>query len=89
MSRPHLHEDEVHNANVGLAPRSRRERREAAQAAVMCEVCARTVDRNRWARTRAHDEGWFESKDGRAWCPTHNPEWVRTWRAKRDEGPST
>lgn len=32
---------------------------------------------------RAHDEGWFEQKDGTNWCPDHTPAWVQAWRARK------
>src|SRR5947209_6361233 len=32
---------------------------------------------------RAHSFGWFSQRDGRVWCPDHNPPWVTEWRAKR------
>jgi hypothetical protein len=30
-------------------------------------------------------EGWFQKKDGDAWCPDHIPEWVAKWRAKHNK----
>lgn len=28
-------------------------------------------------------KGWFEMRDGKAWCPKHIPTWVSGWRAKK------
>lgn len=34
-------------------------------------------------RILASKEGWFFMKDGRTYCPDHNPPWVAEWRARR------
>lgn len=43
--------------------------------------CAASAKDDRWAKIKAHDAGWFEQKDGTAWCPEHVPDWVARWRA--------
>lgn len=47
-----------------------------------CVVCDVTTQDNRWAKIRAHSKGWFEQKDGTAYCPAHVPAWVQEWRAR-------
>lgn len=42
-----------------------------------------------WNKIRAHDLGWFEQKNGTAYCPRHVPEWVTEWRAQRAAKEST
>lgn len=48
------------------------------------ETCEAEFKDHRWGRIKAHDAGWFEQKDGTAWCPEHNPPWVAEWRASQD-----
>lgn len=51
-----------------------------------CEKCPETVPNHRWGTIRAHGLGWFFSRDGKqAFCPTHTPEWVGAWRARKAE----
>jgi hypothetical protein len=53
-----------------------------------CELCGKELPKEHaWAKIRAHSDGWFFSKDGTAWCPDHNPEWVAEWRAKQKTTP--
>jgi len=44
--------------------------------------CVESFENHRWGRIKAHDAGWFEQKDGIAWCPEHKPDWVDAWRAR-------
>lgn len=32
---------------------------------------------------RAHEDGWFVSRNNVPWCPKHKPPWVDEWRAKK------
>lgn len=48
-----------------------------------CRRCSATYKNHSWGRTAAHKEGWFFAKDGRSWCPKHQPEWVAKWRKER------
>lgn len=50
-----------------------------------CYQCDATVKNNKWARVRAHDQGWFFSYDGWAACPIHIPAWVSEWRRRKNE----
>lgn len=46
--------------------------------------CENTHDSSyRYAVIQAHANGWFSMMDGSSWCPKHNPEWVKEWRAKK------
>jgi hypothetical protein len=74
-------------ARVLDAAAARRAREAAAQDRTVCaaEGCPLSFPTHRWGKTRAHDEGWFEQKDGTAWCPDHVPEWVEGWREGRTE----
>jgi hypothetical protein len=51
---------------------------------VKCQQCEATAGGSKWANVRAHDAGWFEMRDGRAWCPRHVPEWVQGWRQQQE-----
>lgn len=44
--------------------------------------CDRVISAHAWGRIRAGSDGWFETKDGRLYCPDHQ-EWVADWRAKQ------
>lgn len=44
--------------------------------------CGRSFKRHRWGNIQAHNEGWFEQKDGTAYCPDHVPDWVAGWRRR-------
>lgn len=48
-----------------------------------CEQCRTEAPTDKWGKIRAHNKGWFFTKDGKAYCPKHNPEWVEAWRAKQ------
>jgi hypothetical protein len=45
-----------------------------------CDVVIPDVNR----RMLAGLHGWYFSKDGVAFCPTHIPSWLKKWREKRD-----
>lgn len=45
------------------------------------EGCTEEIANHKWAKIRA--VGWFQQKDGKAWCPKHTPEWVEAWRKNR------
>jgi hypothetical protein len=45
--------------------------------------CKRTCVNNYHENIRSGEEGWFFQRNGDAWCPDHNPEWVIEWRAKK------
>jgi hypothetical protein len=46
--------------------------------------CPETAGNDMWSKIRAHDAGWFFTRDDKSgWCPTHTPEWVATWRDKQ------
>lgn len=47
------------------------------------ENCPKTYIPDEWGTKRANREGWFLQRNGDAWCPDHNPEWVAEWRAKQ------
>lgn len=36
---------------------------------------------SKWDEIRAAEKGWFFQHDGKAFCPTHVPDWVPQWRA--------
>jgi hypothetical protein len=49
-----------------------------------CEHCPETCSNHKFGLIRAGQAGWFFSRDGKqAFCPTHVPEWVTAWRARR------
>lgn len=44
--------------------------------------CLKTVKNHQWGKTKA--EGWFFTRDGKlAYCPEHEPVFVKDWRAKK------
>lgn len=45
--------------------------------------CGARIRNHYWAKVKA--EGWFFTKDGRAFCPDHIPEWVAAWRKKKQD----
>jgi len=45
------------------------------------EGCTETVRNHYWGRVKS---GWFFQKTGEAWCPEHTPEWVASWRARKE-----
>ena len=47
------------------------------------EGCLRGIKNHYWAKVQGQSDGWFLQKDGTAWCPEHNPDWVAEWRAKK------
>jgi hypothetical protein len=49
------------------------------------EECQKSYIRDHWGTKQANREGWFLQRNGDAWCPDHNPDWVAEWRAKRAE----
>lgn len=49
---------------------------------VKCEDCDATGKNHKWARIRS--DGWFFTKDSKAYCPLHTPAWVSEWRAKKN-----
>lgn len=44
--------------------------------------CPATHPSGKWGNIRAARDGWFESRNGEAYCPKHVPSWVRKWRQK-------
>jgi hypothetical protein len=44
--------------------------------------CAAQHPSGKWGNIKAAADGWFHAKDGTAYCPSHVPKWVRTWRAR-------
>lgn len=51
---------------------------------ITCQHCDAQCKGHKWGKIKAGDGGWFFMNDGRAYCPRHVPEWVATWRARRD-----
>lgn len=51
----------------------------------MSVECDAHFPNHRWGRIKAHSEGWYEGKDGHAYCPQHVPDWVKTWRRKKEK----
>jgi hypothetical protein len=45
--------------------------------------CTNSFIDDRWGATRAHSEGWFQQRNGTAWCPNDIPDWVDEWRRKK------
>lgn len=43
--------------------------------------CQASIPDHAWGHTKA--AGWFLQKDGRAWCPEHQPGWLQGWRNRR------
>lgn len=54
---------------------------------VICDHpgCTNRFKKTYWDMISAGEEGWFQKKDGDAWCPDHTPEWVAGWRARQAE----
>lgn len=54
---------------------------------VICDHpgCSRQFKLTHWDSISAGNEGWFQKKNGEAWCPEHIPEWVSTWRERQAE----
>ena len=51
------------------------------------EGCTASFKDHRWGRIKAHDAGWFTTRDNeRAWCPEHVPAWVPVWRQSPSKG---
>lgn len=48
-----------------------------------CQMCPAECKDHKWGRIAAHNEGWFFSRSGEAFCPLHLPNWVPQWRAER------
>jgi hypothetical protein len=48
------------------------------------EECPKFFPDHMWGNRQAQREGWFMQRNGLAWCPDHNPDWVAEWRAKRN-----
>lgn len=48
------------------------------------EECSKTFTPHLWGTREAQRAGWFLQRNGDAWCPEHNPDWVAAWRAKRN-----
>ena len=44
--------------------------------------CRNVHAKNKWATHQAQTKGWFFQKDGKAYCPEHTPDWVKSWREK-------
>lgn len=43
-----------------------------------CQECDASVKADsRWAKTRAHSDGWYFMRDGRVFCPAHRPPWAK------------
>lgn len=48
------------------------------------EGCENKHPNHYWGNVKAHDEGWFASRqEHKSWCPEHVPEWVPEWRARQ------
>jgi hypothetical protein len=46
--------------------------------------CTVTHPGDKFASIRAKDAGWFHRRDGsEAFCPEHLPDWVVSWRARK------
>lgn len=45
--------------------------------------CNQEFKDHAWGHIHAHNQGWFEQKNGDVWCPNHIPDWVAKWRAKK------
>lgn len=40
------------------------------------DKCTATYKAHKWGSIKAHAEGWYQMRDGRAFCPKHLPDWV-------------
>lgn len=47
--------------------------------------CPKFFPDHRWGAMAADREGWFMQRNGKAWCPDHNPDWVAEWRASKKQ----
>lgn len=45
-----------------------------------CVDCEAEAADHKWGRIKAGEAGWFFTRDGKAYCPSHIPEWVKKWR---------
>lgn len=56
----------------------------AASHPVRCAdpSCSAQHPGSKWGNIRAASDGWFESQDGKSYCPKHVPKWVKRWRDK-------
>lgn len=43
--------------------------------------CENKIKNHRWGKIKA--EGWFFTKKGIAYCPEHEPAFVKDWRKKK------
>jgi len=43
--------------------------------------CHAEIQDNYWSKVKS---GWFQTRDGRSWCPVHIPEWVEEWRKNKE-----
>lgn len=50
---------------------------------VICDErgCNEQIKNHHWGKIKA--EGWLFSKDGKAFCPKHLPDWLIEWREKK------
>jgi len=37
---------------------------------------------SRWTLIKAHDQGWYQKKDGSLFCPEHRPHYAPPWPKK-------
>jgi hypothetical protein len=51
--------------------------------------CTEWVQSDKFSQIRASEKGWFFTRTGQAFCPSHNPEWVGEWKETRDMGART
>lgn len=47
---------------------------------IKCEDCDEKIKNHAWAKIKA--DGWFLTRDGRAYCPNHQS-WVAGWRKRK------
>lgn len=45
--------------------------------------CEESYPDHRWGKTKAHDAGWFFSRNGNSFCPKHAPAWLDYWRKNK------
>ena len=43
--------------------------------------CEAAIPNHCWGRIK--NDAWFHQKDGTSWCPSHHPDWVAAWRARK------
>ncbi len=46
-----------------------------------CEKCDKTIPNHAWGKIKEGAD-WFFTRKGKAYCPDHFPEWVKSWRKK-------